>query len=99
MPAYRRASVREITKSAYEMDGRTLEGHLRRDPTTGQWAIGGTLLTDWLAQNEGQEVVLLLLSLSDDRPLATKVCRTCGREYTGFECAHCREVRLRLRGR
>ncbi len=60
--------------------------------------VGSTALDAWLARHGGEDVTLILLSMDDERPLEKRVCRTCGREYSGFECPHCREVRYRLRG-
>lgn len=99
MPAYRKASIRDVVKEAYALDGRFVQGVLRRDAETGQWLVGTTPVETWLARNEGEDVTLIVLSMEDDRPLEKRVCRTCGREYTELECPHCREVRFRLRGR
>jgi hypothetical protein len=98
MPAYRKASIRSLILDAYRLDGHSLQGELHRDPEDGQWKIGDQSLERWLARHEGEELALILLSMDDDRPLEKKVCRTCGREYRGAYCPHCREVRLRLRG-
>jgi hypothetical protein len=43
--------------------------------------------------------VIIAASLNDERPIDPRVCRTCGREYFGMECPHCRDARMRLRGR
>ena len=99
MTAYRKASIREVTRAAYELDGRFTQGVVHRDSESGRWLIGSTTVEAWLERNEGQDVTLILLAMEDDRPMQTKVCRTCGREYKGVECPHCREVRTRLRGR
>jgi hypothetical protein len=98
MPAYRKASIRELTRAAYELDGRFIEGRLHREVGSGRWLVDNTPLEEWLSQNEGQIVTLLLLSLEDERPLDERVCMTCGRKYIGVECPHCKEVRTRLRG-
>ncbi len=94
----RKASVLELATAAYELEARVLRGPLHRD-AEGRWRIGETAVEEWLAAGEGQEVVLILASLSEETPLAPRVCRTCGREYVGWDCPHCREVRRRLRGR
>jgi hypothetical protein len=60
--------------------------------------VGSTALDEWLSLHKDEEVTLILLSLEDARPLEKRTCRTCGRDYVGFECPHCREVRYRLRG-
>jgi len=98
MPAYRKASIRDLTRAAYELDGHFVEGHLHRAPESGQWLMGNTPLDQWLARHEGEEVTLILVSMESDRLVPERVCRTCGRRYIGIECAHCREVRIRLRG-
>ncbi len=98
MPAYRRASIRELTSAAYELDSGIVEGRLHRDAGDGRWMVDDAKLNEWLARYDGQEIVLIVASLEDDRPMQSKVCRTCGREYVGIKCPRCREVRIRLRG-
>lgn len=93
----RKASVLELATAAYKLDARVLRGLLHRDPE-GRWRVGETPLEEWLAPYEGHEAVLILASLSEEAPLTLRVCRTCGREYVGWDCPHCREVRRRLRG-
>ncbi len=98
MPAaYRKASIRELASAAYELDAGVIEGALRRGDD-GDWAINDTRLNNWLARYTDQNVVLIVASLDDERPLESKICRTCGAEYTGAECPRCREARIRLRG-
>lgn len=99
MPAHRKASIRELASAAFELDSGVIEGQLRRDTSGGGWIVHDTKLDDWLARYDGQEVVMIVASLEDDRPIPPKVCRTCGAEYFGVECPTCREARLRLRGR
>jgi len=99
MPAYRKASIRELTAAAYELDSGVIEGRLHRDAEDGQWMVNDAKLNEWLSRYDGQEIVLIVVSLEDDRPMLPKVCRTCGREYVGIECPRCREIRIRLRGR
>ncbi|HEY68504.1 MAG TPA: hypothetical protein G4N97_09570 [Thermoflexia bacterium] len=99
MPAYRKASIRELASAAYELESGVVEGRLYRSAEDGRWMINDTKLSEWLNRYNGQEIVLIVASLEDDRPIAPKVCRTCGTEYVGIECPHCREVRIRLRGR
>jgi hypothetical protein len=99
MPAYRKASIRELASAAYELDSGVVEGRLRRGAEDGRWMVGDVGLNEWLAGYDGQEIVLIVASLDDDRPLPSKVCRTCGMDYRGVECPRCREARIRLRGR
>jgi len=94
----RKASVLKLATTAHEMDMSVLRGQLFRNPSSGAWTVEGLDLGVWLRQFEGREIVLIAGSLDDDRPLPAQVCRTCGREYSGAECPHCREVRQRLRG-
>lgn len=99
MPAYRKASIRQLTASAYELDGRVFQGTLRK--TENGWMVGSMSLEQFLEQNQDHEVAVILFDMDEsaDRPLDTRVCHTCGREYTGITCPYCREVLFRLRGR
>lgn len=93
----RKATVLELATHAYELEAGVLRGVLERMPD-GSWEINGTAIEEWLAPYKGKEIVFIAASLEDDRPMKDKVCRTCGRDYQGVECPHCREVRRRLRG-
>lgn len=99
MPAHRKASIRELAANAYELDSGVIEGLLHRNASNGGWTVKSTELNDWLARYDGQEIVLIVASLEDDRPLPLKTCRTCATEYRGAGCPRCREARIRLRGR
>jgi hypothetical protein len=99
MPANRKASIRELVSAAYELDSGVVEGRLHRSPEDGLWMVDDSKLDEWLAGHDGQEIILILASLEDDRPLPSKVCRTCGTDYVGIGCPRCREARIRLRGR
>jgi hypothetical protein len=98
MPAHRKASVRELASAAYELNSGVVEGRLHRSPEDGRWMLDDAKLDEWLAKYDNQEIVLIVASLEDERPIPPKVCRTCGGEYTGIECPRCREARIRLRG-
>ncbi len=98
MPAYRKASIRELTKAAYVLEGHTIQGVLHRE-AEGHWVVGDRPLETWLARNEGRDVTLIMVAMEEDRPMQERVCQTCGRKYQGLECSHCKEVRFRLRGR
>jgi hypothetical protein len=98
MPAYRKASIRDLTQAAITIDGRFIQGVLHQDPESGIWMVGSTSLDEWFGLHKGEDVTLILVSMEDDRPLDKRTCRTCGRDYFGYECPHCREVRFRLRG-
>ncbi len=93
----RKASVLELATYAYELEAGVLRGVLEKQKD-GTWTIDGTPIEEWLAAYTGQEVILIAASLQDERPMKSKICRTCGREYQGIECPHCRRVRRRLRG-
>lgn len=99
MPALRRASIRELTTAAFELGSGIVQGHLHRAVGGGSWTVDGRAVNDWLDTYEGQEIVLIVASLDDDRPLETKTCGTCGTEYVGARCPRCHEARMRLRGR
>jgi len=99
MPAYRKASIRELASAAYELRSGVVEGRLRRNTEDGRWMVNDVKLDEWLGKYDGQEIVLIAASLEDDRPMPPKTCRTCGTDYIGVECPRCREARIRLRGR
>ncbi|HUM37737.1 MAG TPA: hypothetical protein PLQ85_12770 [Anaerolineae bacterium] len=98
MRAIRKADIRRLATEVYNLEGRTLEGILRRDPVDGKLNINGVSLEEWLARDENKEVSLLLIPAESEHPMETQTCNTCGRQYTGASCPHCREVRYRLRG-
>lgn len=97
MTQIRRAIVLKLAAAAYEMDLDVVRGLLHRDEQ-GQWCVGERPLDAWLAAREGEELVLVLGSLEDERAVEVRTCRTCGRDYADLECPHCRERRIRLRG-
>ena len=99
MASLRKASIRELTTAAYELGSGVVQGRLRRSADGSSWVVGGRALDDWLNTYDGQEIVLIVASLDDQRPLESRVCGTCGTEYAGMHCPRCHEARLRLRGR
>jgi hypothetical protein len=98
MGVYRKASIRQLASDAYQLEGRTVQGDLHRNPENGRWMVGDVALNEWLARNKGQDVTLILVPTESQQPMEKKTCRTCGREYIGSHCPYCREVRFRLRG-
>ena len=94
----RKATVLEMASAAYDMDASVKRGVLLKTDD-GRWTMMGEDLDAWLDHFAGQEIVLIAASLTDDRPIDPRTCRTCGREYHGLECPHCRDARIRLRGR
>lgn len=98
MSALRRAAIYKLAAAAQEIDLDVISGVAGQDED-GQWIIGTHKLLDLLANHEGEELVLVLGSLADERPIQVRTCRTCGRDYTDLECPTCRANRIRLRGR
>jgi hypothetical protein len=98
MKTVRRAAILKLASAAYEMELDVLNGRLVQDEGE-RWFINERPLNEWLNSHAGQEVVMVLGSLEDERPVETRTCRTCGRDYTELECPHCRASRIRLRGR
>jgi len=94
----RKASVLELATAAYDLDAHVARGRLAQT-LDGHWTVGGVDVNKLLAQMDGQEIVLIAASLDDSRTVSPRTCSRCGREYTGAFCPHCREARLRLRGR
>lgn len=97
MNTARRAAILKLAAAAYEMELDVANGLVKQDEH-GQWFLGDHDLESWLAEHLGEEVVVIVGSLEDDRPVQTRTCRTCGRDYTDLECPYCRESRIRLRG-
>jgi len=97
MSSIRRAAILNFASRAYEMDLSVANGTVVRDKD-GRWHIGHLDLDSWLAKHEGEEMVLVLGSLEDERPIEVRTCGTCGRDYAELECPHCRASRYRLRG-
>ena len=98
MNPLRKAAARKLASSAYEMGMAQMSGVVVQEPN-GDWRIGSESLEAWLNAERGNEVVLILASLVDDRPVQPRSCRTCGRDYVEVECPTCRANRIRLRGR
>jgi hypothetical protein len=98
MRTIRRAAILKLATAAYEMDLDVFNGRLTQDDQ-GRWRINGRDIIAWLNDHANEDVVLVMGSLADERPVETRTCRTCGRDYTELECPHCRASRIRLRGR
>lgn len=98
MASIRRATILKLAAAAYEMDLDTMNGLVHQDEN-GRWRIGNHDLIHWLEKHQGEEIVLVMGSLADERAVQTRTCRTCGRDYADLECPHCRANRIRLRGR
>lgn len=89
--------ARELISRGYEMGATVLNGIIRRCED-GTWMVDDQPLESWLEEQQGSEVVLVAVQVAEGRG-ARRVCRTCGTEFEGHECPHCREVHRRLRGR
>ena len=97
MSSTRRAAIYKLSAAAQEADLDVMSGNLDQDEN-GHWKIGFHDLSAWLAAHDGEELVLVLGALEDERPIEVRTCRTCGRDYQDLECPHCRASRVRLRG-
>lgn len=97
MNTARRAAILKMATAAYELKLDVANGVAWQDEN-GRWRVGEQDLERWLSAHEGEELVLILGSLADERPVQIRTCRTCGRDYTDVECPHCRASRIRLRG-
>lgn len=97
MSSTRRAAIYKLAAGAKEADLDVMSGILEQDED-GRWTIGIQDLSAMLSAHIGEELVLLLGSLDDERPIEVRTCRTCGRDYQDLECPHCRANRIRLRG-
>ena len=96
----RTSNARDLATRAYEMGASILRGELARHDS-GDWAVDGQPVAEWLAEYKGRQVYLIAIATdSGSEPTVVKrTCHTCGRDYKGSECPYCREARLRLRGR
>ncbi len=97
MSSTRRAAIYKLSVAAQEADLDAMSGVLEQDEN-GRWKIGFQDLSAWLSAHKGEELVLVLGALEDERPIEVRTCRTCGRDYQDLECPHCRANRIRLRG-
>ena len=97
MKQMRRAAIYKLASAAHEMELDVMSGILHREED-GRWQIGDHDLVSWLDSHAGEELVLVLGSLADEREVQVRTCRTCGRDYMELECPHCRANRIRLRG-
>ncbi|MDX1413718.1 MAG: hypothetical protein R3293_05970 [Candidatus Promineifilaceae bacterium] len=98
MSATRRAAIYKLAAAAQEIELDVINGIAYRDED-GRWAVGEHDIIKWLSTHDGEELVIVLGSLADERPIKVRTCRTCGRDYTDLECPTCRANRIRLRGR
>ena len=97
MSGLRRATIHKLALTAQEAGLDVMSGSLHSDDE-GHWIINGQSLTSWLVKHTGEEVVIVLGSAADERPVDVRTCRTCGRDYADLECPYCRANRIRLRG-
>ena len=74
-----------------------LRGQLVRDEDA-QYKVGDRNLSEWLAQADGNEVIIILASVDTTTHTRLHECSVCGRDYEGEECPHCATARARLRG-
>jgi len=93
-------NVRDLISRAHELGASILHGQLVRH-TGGGWSLEGRTVDDWLAEFDTHEIYLVVMPTDAVAAgqTARRTCHTCGRDYQGSECPHCREARLRLRGR
>jgi hypothetical protein len=97
MSGMRRAAIYKLAAAAQEVELQVMSGIASLDED-GRWLIGDHDLLTWLSAHEGEELVLVIGSLADERPVEERTCRTCGRDYMDLECPYCRANRIRLRG-
>lgn len=95
--AISKSEARKLAKDGLEVGAKVLRGVFTLGPTGPQ--IDQTQLSEWLAQHEGLELILVAASV-DNLPADKEIksCYTCGRDYQGAACRHCTSARARLRG-
>lgn len=93
-----RASALKLASDARDLGAEALRGTLEQNKD-GRWTIGYIEVESWLSRYAGEELVLAVAAIDQEKPAAyTRTCRTCGAEYEGPTCPHCDAVRRRLRG-
>jgi rubrerythrin len=93
-----RASALKLASDARDLGAEALRGTLEQNED-GRWTIGYIEVESWLSRYAGQELVLAVAAIDQEKPMAyIRTCRTCGAEYEGPTCPHCEAVRRRLRG-
>lgn len=98
MSSIPRASALRLASTAREAGAEALRGTLEKNDD-GRWTVGHIEVESWLSRHAGEEVVLMVVAIDDETPMAyTRTCRTCGNDYEGRTCPHCEAVRRRLRG-
>lgn len=93
-----RENAQYLVNLAHEVRAETLRGDVL-EGGAGSLSVAGRDVMEWLQRFVGQEVVLVVGAVADERAHYLRTCRTCGREIEGRACPHCEEVRQRLRGR
>ena len=92
-----KVEARDLMSRGYEMGVTVLNGTVQRE-ADGTWTVDGRSIDEWLRELEGKEVVVVASEVAAGKG-QTRVCRTCGTEYQGYDCPRCRAVHRRLRGR
>lgn len=93
-----KASALRLASNAMKDGAVVVRGRLSHDEE-GHFCVGDRDLSDLLEQREGNELIVILATVSDSQRQQFRQCGVCGRDYLGPECPHCAEVRARLRGR
>ena len=93
-----RASALKLASDARDLGAEALRGTLEQNEE-GRWTIGYIEVESWLSRYAGEELVLVVAAIDQEKPMAyIRTCRTCGADYEGPTCPHCEAVRRRLRG-
>ena len=92
-----RSAARKLGKNGLESGARVFRGLVKVGSNGVE--IDGKSITDWLAQYNDSEVLLIAAPIVNvDDEVRLKTCYTCGRDYHGETCPSCAAARARLRG-
>ena len=92
-----RRDARNLSADGSKVGAVVLGGRLVKEGD--RYVINKTDVTTLLDELLEQNIVLVFGAVAEqDQRTIVHTCLTCGREYTGSECAHCANVRSRLRG-
>ena len=97
MPVSRTEAL-NLSTAAFDVGADVLRGQLKRSGPDAGWTLGEVTLEEWLQRYEDHELVIIVAPIGP-KSTEKRVCLTCGAEYVGSQCPHCRDIRQRLRER
>ena len=97
MPVSRTEAL-SLSTAAFDVGAEVLRGQLQRSGPDAAWTLGEVNLGEWLQRYQDRELVVIVAPIGPEST-EKRYCLTCGAEYVGNQCPHCRDIRQRLRER